>query len=77
MARSRPTARSLALGFARVGMSWPEATNLAAVKWGLRPSARTPWTPTEIERIRFLRALWVVRAIGGPTDSPSHQRKRP
>ena len=68
--------RNVALGLARVGMTWPEATNLAAVKWGLHPSASSPWSPIEVERLRFLRLLWVIRAIGGPMDSPRPRKTR-
>ena len=39
-----------------------------ALMYPQQRSSNVADSPTEIERIRFLRALWVIRAIGGPKD---------
>lgn len=45
------------------GWSSIEAGNLAAIALGLRP-ARTGWTGTELDRLRFLRTLVTAGRIG-------------
>lgn len=63
-AASEPgTTRALIWRLQSGGWSSIEAGNLAAIALGLRP-ARTGWTGSELDRLRFLKSLVTAGRIG-------------
>ena len=57
------TTRALIWRLQSGGWSPVEAGNLAAIALGLRP-ARTGWTGTELDHLRFLRTLVTTGRLG-------------